>query len=281
MFKIRKIAEKNRAGSILFILLLISVILLAVSGRRISFKPKEIGFSVISGFQKVFSETGNYFSRTINSIGELKKLRGEYNKLREELNEYQVLARDLAELKTENENLRELLTFSSEINYSPIPAQIIAKDPSNIFSSIVVNKGSRHGVEKDMPVIAYNEGFQGLVGKVIVVSPFSSQIKPIFDSTCYVASRLQNSRYEGLISGRGSDSENLLMQYVKKYARESIKYGDLVITSGMNSIYPKGIYIGRVRGIHAKEYEPSLELDVETIINFGKLEYVFILGTDE
>ena len=68
-----------------------------------------------------------------------------------------------------------------------------------------------------------------------------------------------------------------MLKYVKKRARTEIRYGDLLITSGMSSIYPEGIYIGRVRTIGAKEYESTLALTVEPIIDFSKLEYVFVL----
>ncbi|TFG59436.1 MAG: rod shape-determining protein MreC, partial [Spirochaetales bacterium] len=173
-----------------------------------------------------------------------------------------------------------LLGFSQKLEIGHVPAEIIAKDPGNFFNTITVNKGSSHGIKPDMPVIALQDGFEGLVGKVAGVGLMTSEIIPIYDRNCFVAARLMNTRYEGLTSGQGNYSDFIKMRYVKKNARTEIQYGDLVITSGMNSIYPRGIYLGRIRNIAAKDYETSLELEVEPILDFSKLEYVFILQVE-
>jgi len=281
MFKITSFASKNRTGTIFILLLAISATLLIISTNSLKIHPKQIGFAFFSVIQKGFSQFGGFFSNTINSIEELRILRAEYEVIQEELDAFRYIERDVIELRQENEKLRNLLDFTKKVDYKHVPAEIIAKDPGNIFNTLVINKGKREGIEVNMPVIAFQDGFKGLVGKVVQVGPVSSQIKPIFDTTCYVASRLQNSRYDGLVSGAGYEKEELVMRYVKKYARDAIKYGDIVITSGMQSLYPKGIYIGRVRGIRAKEYEPSLELDIESIVDFSTLEYVFVLEAAE
>ena len=175
---------------------------------------------------------------------------------------------------------RSQLGFSERIGYKHISAEIIGKDPGNFFDTITINRGRKDGVEYNMPVIAFQDGYQGLIGKVVHVGFQAAEILPIYDRSCYVAARLQSSRYEGLVSGDGR-GETVKMQYIKKYARNEIKSGDLVITSGMESIYPKGIYIGRVREIGGKEYDTSLILEIEPIIDFSRLEYVFVLGVEE
>jgi rod shape-determining protein MreC len=201
--------------------------------------------------------------------------------MQERLNQYRRMERNIVELKMENQQLRKQLGFSQKIGYKHIPAEIIGKDPGNYFNTIMINKGKRDGVKENMPVIAFQEGFQGLIGKVVAVGLCCSEVLPIFDQSCYVAARLQSSRYEGLVSGKTGSASRIIMRYVKKRARSDIKYGDLIITSGMNSIYPKGIYIGRVREIGGKEYETTLELEIEPIIDFSRLEYVFVLQKEE
>ncbi len=142
----------------------------------------------------------------------------------------------------------------------------------------MVNKGSVDGVKRDMAVIAYQNGLQGLVGKVVLVNKYTSTVKPILDSSLYIAAMFQKSRYTGLISGDSEDnSEYLIMKYINKEAMNYIEYGDLVITSGLGGVYPKGIHIGRVRKIEAKTYQTSMEAYIEPIIDFSRLEYVFIL----
>jgi rod shape-determining protein MreC len=112
----------------------------------------------------------------------------------------------------------------------------------------------------------------------VAVGPGSSQILPLYDPQCLVSARLERSRNEGLVLGQGKDRENVLMRYVKKIAKDNIEYGDLVVTAGLGGLYPKGVNIGRIRDIRARGYETSLELEVEPIIDFDRLEYVYILA---
>jgi len=258
-------------------LLLFCLILLSLSTKSISLAPKRISFSVLSIIQSGFSEVGGFISDTINSVGELRRLREEYKEVQGKLAQYRELEKDYIQLSNENKILREQLELSASISFERIPAEIIAKDPGNEFSTIVINKGTHHGVVKGMPVIAFQDGFQGLVGKVLETGVITSIVMPLYDESCYVAARLQDTRYEGLIQGSGNPNKHLAMEYVKKRAKEEIQYGDLVTSSGMKSLYPKGIYIGRVRAMNAQEWESSLELEVEPIIDFSKLEYVFVL----
>ncbi len=284
MFRSRRLTVKQKAGLLLGVFLFVSIVMLVFSGRKISFRPKEVGLSVFSVFQNGFSEVGDFFARTVRSVNELKKLQSEYEMLQEQLNEYKTLERDLVELKEENTRLRDQLNFSTRLAVNHEPAEIIAKDPSNLFNTIVINKGSNHGIERNMPVIAYQNGFHGLIGKIVNVGALSSQVLPLYDRSCNIAAKIQKSRYEGLITGQGNSSPFIQMQYVKKRARSDIGYGNLVITSGLSRIYPQGIYIGRVRSISAKEYESTLQIDIEPIIDFSKLEHVFVLksgGKDE
>jgi rod shape-determining protein MreC len=71
------------------------------------------------------------------------------------------------------------------------------------------------------------------------------------------------------------------MRYVRKTAAPLIEYGDLVVTAGLGGLYPKGINVGRIREVAAPAYESSLELSVEPIIDFSRLETVFLIDAQE
>jgi rod shape-determining protein MreC len=116
-----------------------------------------------------------------------------------------------------------------------------------------------------------------VVGRVIAVGPGTSQVRPLYDPSCQVSARLDVSRFEGLASGQGADRATLLMRYVKKIAADRIEYGDLVVTAGLGGLYPAGINLGRVRDIRAETYETSITLEIEPIIDFDRLERVFVL----
>jgi len=129
-------------------------------------------------------------------------------------------------------------------------------------------------------VVAFQGGLQGLVGRVVVTAALTSTVQPITDPGSYVAARLADARFDGLVAGSPAGSGMLVMSYVKKLALQEVQYGELVITSGMGQLFPEGIHIGRVREMQAKGYEASLELEIEPIVDFSRLEYVFILDVE-
>jgi rod shape-determining protein MreC len=153
---------------------------------------------------------------------------------------------------------------------------IIGKQPGNFAASITINKGEKDGVKADMPVIAKSADFYGLVGKVITVGAGTSIVMPIFNSSFYVSAILEKSNYEGLVNGLGETDPNVIMQYIPKLAKSDIVYGDLVVTSGLGLAFPRGIHIGKVQSIISK-YETSMELTIAPVIDFGKLQYVFVI----
>ncbi len=273
--------ERHRSGALFLVLVTVSLFMMLFSSSTVILRPKEVGHSLFSLVQEGISGVGSFFSRTVNSVGELRRLSEEHDLAIRKLREYEGITRNYDALKEENSRLRQLLGFSQNNQFRHIPSQVIAKDPENFFSTITINKGSLDGIGKDMAVVAFQNGLQGLVGKVIETGLSTATVMPIYDRSCYVAARLFDSRYEGLLNGRGTPDDPVIMRYVKKFAKNDIHYDDLVITSGMRSLYPKGIYVGRVRTIVAKEYETSLELSIEPVIDFSRLENVFVLVTEE
>ena len=239
--------------------------------------PKRIGLSIFGFFQQGFSHVGNFARNTITSVTELRQLRKEYASLLVKLESYANVERGNAELQQENERLKTLLGYSSRIQYEKIPSRIVAKDPENNFATIIIDKGVESGVRKNYPVVAFQDGIEGLVGRVSEVGRGTSIVVPLYDSTSYIAARFANSRYEGLVAGRGSVDEPLLMKFVKKRAKDEIQFGDLIVTSGYESIYPPDIAIARVIKTSALDYQTSLEIDLEPILDFSRMEYVVII----
>jgi rod shape-determining protein MreC len=190
------------------------------------------------------------------------------------------VTRENLELRRQNDALKSQLSFAQTLSPDSIAAEVVAWDTDNLFSTITINKGSRAGVKKDMIVVAWQGDIEGLVGKVILVGPGASEVLPIYDPQCWVSARADTSRDEGLVQGQGKDRGNILMSYVKKTAKDKIAYGDLVVTSGLGGLYPKGINIGRIREIAAPPYESSLELQIEPIVKFERLEYLFLIPAE-
>ncbi|MBN2551502.1 MAG: rod shape-determining protein MreC [Spirochaetales bacterium] len=273
--------RKNKNGVTFTVILVLCLLMMLFTNRNVILQPKKVGQSFFSVFQISLHAVTNWFTETVTSIRELRRLQTELEQARSRLMEYERVSRDLAGLRRENQELREQLGFARDLPFRYIAAEVIARDPGNQFSTIMVNRGTIHGMREGMPVIAFQRGLQGLVGRVVLVSLATSTVQPITDPNSYVAARLQSSRFDGLIAGSQSMADMLVMSYVKKLAVEEVQYGELVITSGMGRLFPEGIHIGRVREMTAKGYEASLELEVEPIVDFSRLEFVYIIDTEQ
>jgi len=270
----------NAAIYVFISLVLISFLLLMLSSRDFLFNVKNMGLSLFSGVRGGIYEMSSFVSRSVLSVKELADLRREHAELLKQLERYEELERSNAEIYQENIRLREQLGFAQTLRYRRIPAQISGRDPDNLFSAIVINKGSFAGVSHNMTVVAWQDGTQALVGKVIQTGAFESFVMPIFDINSMVSSRFSASRYEGVVEGQGNSEMPLLMRFVPKRAREEINTGDIIISSGMGGIFPSGINIGRVSGVNILEYETTLEVEVIPMIDFSRLEYVFIIEAE-
>ena len=272
MFKGISFRKHKKDFITLFILMSLSIGMLVYTAfSDVSFRPKQAGLDFFSLFQRGIVGTGKFFSQTAGSISELHHLKKEYDDLLKDYAEYQKMKQDYENLAQENSLLKEQLGYLGDESIAKIPAKVIGGSTSNFFKSIVINQGSNKGIKKDMPVIAYVDGYQSLVGKVVEVGAYSAVVKPITDSSLYVPAVLQKFRYRGLVNG-------LVMDFVSREASSRIGCGDLVVTSGYNGSYPENIYIGKVKSISGKEYETSLRLEIEPFVDFFRLEYVFVLS---
>jgi rod shape-determining protein MreC len=258
-------------------LTLISFSLLLFSTRSFVLNFKDTGLSLFSGVRGGVYELSSLVSRTVLSIRELAKLRQEYAEMLERIARYERLERSAAEIAQENVRLREQLGFAETLRYRHIPAEITGRDPENLFSALVINKGRFAGVKANMAVIAWQNGSQAMVGKVIHAGAIESLIMPLYDASSFISSRFAVSRYEGIVEGQGNPDTPLRMRFIQKRARDEISQGDMIVSSGMGGVYPSGINIGRVSGENHQEYDISMEVELEPIIDFSRLEYVFVI----
>ncbi|MDR2634127.1 MAG: rod shape-determining protein MreC [Treponema sp.] len=271
---------------VFMVLTLISFLLLYFSNSSFILNFKDLGLSAFSGIRIGIHEVSSFISQTILSVGELATLRQEYAELTSRMSRYEQLERSAAQIRQENRRLREQLGFSETLGYKHIPAEISGRNPDNLFSAFVINKGKQAGVAKDMPVIAYQNGVQGLVGQILQAGQFESLVMPLYATTSFVASRFLELRYEGIVEGQGSPELPLLMRFIQKRARNEISPGDVIISSGMGlssgrgGVYPPGITLGRVSKVLYQEYEISMEVEVEPAIEFSRLEYVFVIDAE-
>lgn len=264
------------------------VSLVAVSGLCLAFSSggfvlnfERLGFSALSSLQKGVGAVVRGVGDVVDSVHELARLREENAYLTERLRNYEYFQRNNTEINRENERLREQLGFSTQVEQRNFPAQIIGRNTDNVYSSFTINKGSRAGIKKNMPVIAIQEGQVGLVGKVVTVGPETSLVLPIFDTRCTVSARIQTTRDIGLVSGRGDPGGTLSMRYVKKRVLEELRYGDFIVTSGENENYLRDVAIGTIAKITPLDYDSTLDIEVVPVVNFSRLETVIVADLHE
>jgi rod shape-determining protein MreC len=259
------------------LLMALSLVLVSISTHTIVTLPGRIASTIAGAFQQIFSSIGNSFKGTVFAIQELSDLRNQYEALSKEMESFKTMERDYTEIKAENNRLKDQLGFAQNITTVVSPARIIAKDPGNIYSSYVIDKGIRNGVAKNLAVTAFQNGTEGLVGKIISPRNGTSLVIPIFDQRFFVSARLSRTRAEGLVNGRGNAEDVLEMRYISKLNALDVQVGDLVVTSGLDSIYPPDIAIGRVKKVELPEYSSSAMIHLEPSLDFSRLEYLFVI----
>lgn len=269
------------AEFIFLILLFLSGLALAFSGGGFVINFQRVGFSVVTSLQKAVYSVCDGVTGVFTAVAELKSLKAENQELKEKLKNYEFLQRNNTEIRKENERLREQLQFATHIEQKNFPAQIIGRNPDNIYSGITINKGSRSGIKKGMSVIAVQNGTTGLVGKIVTVGLETSLVMPVYDSKCVVSSRIQNTRDIGLVSGSGNANSPLQMKYIKKRVLSELNFGDIVVTSGETDNYVADIPVGTITNIMVVEYDSSLNIEITPVVDFARLETVIVTDLKE
>ena len=204
-----------------------------------------------------------YFFRPRNSIlRENKRLREQNRRLTMEIAK-------LREATEENVRLREALGLRKSLPYEMIAAEIVSRKPSNWFDTATINRGRTSGIARGAAIVNY----QGLVGQVLEANSLTSQMVALTDSTSAVGAMVQRSRVAGMLQGQGADY--LVLRYLAKDA--DVKASDVVISSGMGGVIPKGLVIGRVVKVIRNSVAGTTSALVRPSVRFGQLEQVFVI----
>jgi rod shape-determining protein MreC len=268
-------STQYKAIVVLVILLFISFTLMGFSQSKITINFKSIAFAVIYPFQFAGVSSISFFKDYFTSIKINRHLKIELEQTRKLLEEYERTQYEFEEIKRENERLRRLIGGQSDLEYDTVIAKVVAKSPQNFYKTLIVNRGKESGVEKWMPVVAYQDNIKCVVGKVIDAQRYSARVQPLIEQSSYTGAMMKDSRYSGILVGQSPLSEFSLLQYINR--RTEINYGDIVVTSGMGGVFPKGIMIGEIVSVSKKRYGIFQEALVNPYVDFGRLEEVYII----
>lgn len=204
-------------------------------------------------------------SEYLNLIG----IKSENRRLKSEIAELKSRLLVLSELENENARLSGLLDFKARTPMKLIPARVMSRDLLTDHSTVRINKGTHHGLVEGQAVITTD----GVVGYVFRPEAFSALVLLITDRYAVVDGLLARSRARGIVEGKSPTS--CMLRYVER--NEDVKVGDLVITSGLDNIFPKGFPVAIVESVEARPSSVSLKVDLRPVVDPDKLEEVFVI----
>jgi rod shape-determining protein MreC len=199
----------------------------------------------------------------------LMNVQRENKHLRQRMAELSLENSMLKEAKLKNVQLRQLLDFTEESQFALRAAEVIGWEPDRTVNSILIDIGQSHGVQRNMPVVSP----EGLVGKVYRVLPHVSVVQLLQDPNCRVSAIVQRSRILGIVEWeRGVQC---LLRHIP--VKGDIRVGDVVVTSGMGGIFPKGLIIGSVVTVADEGWELFKQASIRPGVDVSHLEEVFVL----
>ncbi len=218
-------------------------------------------------------DLGGWVGDVIDAKSENKKLKSENERLRAELAGAQTAQRDA-------EQLRALVGFNRSSrfpgDFERVAARVIARSPTVWYSTLTIDKGSSAGVHVNQPVVTGD----GLVGKVTAVSGGASQVTLITDHTSGVSAQVVPDGASGLVKARVGDPSDLILDFVEK--GRPVQRGATVVTSGwrssrLESLFPRGIPIGRVTKVDAGERELYQRVHIRPFADLRRIDIVEVL----
>jgi len=211
------------------------------------------------------------FANIRHDISLWKDYQEEAHRLREENARLKLANQRSREMMLENMRLKKLLNLGENHQYNFIAARVIGSGIELGIRSLILDAGESDSVRENMPVI----NGDGLVGKIISVTPDQSITQVLMDHNSLVSARLEISRESGVIGWDGRSWLNL--QYISRDV--AVSFGEVVVTSGLSRIYPPDLRIGVVSHIEQNDYDLFKKIRVTPSVNFEALEEVMILKT--
>ena len=210
-----------------------------------------------------------YAEESIKEYVWLRQVRHENEELRGQVAKLEQKVTDFHEAYVENLRLRRLLDFKSTLQAETIAAQVVLHDMTGWFQTMVVDRGFNDQIAPDMAVV--ND--EGVVGRVLDVSDRYARVLLITDPGSAVDAIIQRNRVRGVLGGK--DTNGCILKYVR--GNLDVQVGDLIISSGKDGIFPKGLRLGVVQGIFKDPVDLFQKIEVKPLVRLSALEEVLII----
>jgi len=263
---------QQRPGLLLGAAVLLHVVLISAQVNTVSGLPvlQVVTFGSFSEVQRgtmaMVDGVRNFWSGYIA----LRQAHAENSALKLELQTLQVRLQEERAEAQRTDNLRQLLELRERAHLDTTAAEVIAGPASPEFRTVTIDKGTSQGVKADMAVISP----AGVVGRVILPSGRAAKVQLLIDRNAAAGALIERTRVQGVVEGFGDGS--LRMQYVP--GTSDVKPGDLVVTSGIDGIYPKGFVIGTIEQVE-RGTAGYHDITVRPAVDFTRLEEVLVVRT--
>lgn len=257
---------------VFIVIALIVVPLMAINMQRKS--EEELWFTkpftFVGGLiQRAYSSFSSGVRGTTSMYLDLIDIKKENRTLRVQNAELRAQLGSMTELKVENERLNNLLGFKQASNMDLVAAKVIGKDLLLDHQTLTINRGTHHGINKNMAALTVG----GVVGYVFRADLYTAQILLLTDRYAAIDALVQRSRARGIVEG--NSRESTMLKYVKR--GDDVQVGDLVVTSGMHNIFPKGFPIGTVKSVEKSQYGMTQIVEMAPAIDPLNLEELFVI----
>ena len=254
------------AGAIVLHVILISAQVSTTAGIPII---QVVTFGLFSELQRGTMTSVDSVRGVWSGYVALRDAQVENEGLKREMQRLQVRLQEERAQAQRAENFRQLLELRDRAGVETVAAEVIAGPATIEFRDMTIDKGSAEGVQRDMAVISP----AGVVGRVHQSGPRAARVQMLIDFNAAAGAMIERTRAQGLVVGEGS---TLRMDYVPGTA--DVKQGDLVVTSGIDKIYPKGFVIGTVEAVE-RGSGTYHEITVRPSVDFSRLEEVLVVTT--
>ena len=267
--------KKHQPLIIACLLVIISLIILSYSVKQ----PTRVGFfrelimetaaPLANMITLSFKDLAGVWKRYIFLVGledENGRLKKDNASLKEEINRYR-------ESYLENIRLQKLLALKERTNHHTIAAMVIGRDQTSIIKTILINKGTSHGLRLDLPVIAD----QGVVGRIVETSAHVSRVLLLIDENSNIDALIQENRIQGIL--QGAASRGCSLKYVAK--TETVNVGNIIVSSGLSGLFPKGLLLGVVKNVEKTDSGLFQKIDIAPYVDFSRLEEVMVIVLDK
>ena len=228
----------------------------------------QVTMEVLGPVQLVFSKVADGAQRLWKDYVDLLDVREENRRLKALLVAGNEKLAKYREAYATYLHLEEELEFRKAVDFPPLTARVIGKDPSYWFQTIIVDRGENDGVMEGMVALTSH----GIVGQVIQVSPNYCKILLANAPSSAIDVIVQKNRVRGILKGAGENG--YVLHYVLKNA--DVEKGDQIVTAGIGGVFASGIPVGVVSEVHRRKRGMFLEIEVKPSVDFQKLEFLHL-----